>query len=140
MREDRFRRPPVALLTEDDRIGLRPLRIEDADPHFAGCDSQIIVNLGGGVRSRRAQVEAWLSSNAQAWADGSDVVDLGIVELQSDRLVGCVGVQRGLGYLTDGQVNVTYALYPPWRGHGYATRAVQLAITIRWFNDLDGSS
>lgn len=40
------------------------------------------------------------------------------------------GIQRGLEYLSSGQVNLTYALYPQWRGNGYATRAVRLAMQI----------
>lgn len=115
-------------LLEDDRIGLRPLAVSDADAHVAGCDEVIIERLGGGEPSSRRQVEAWLETNARAWAFGGDVVDLGVEDLGTGLLCGCVGVQRGLDYLTKGQVNLTYALYPQWRGRGYATRAVRLAM------------
>ena len=115
-------------LLEDDRIGLRPLAVSDADAHLVGCDEVIIERLGGGKPSSRSQVEAWLETNALAWASGGDVVDLGIEDLGTGLLCGCVGVQRGLDYLGRGQVNLTYALYPQWRGHGYATRAVRLAM------------
>jgi len=116
------------LVLEDDRIGLRPLAVSDADAHLAGCDEVVIERLGGGEPSSRSQIEAWLETNARAWASGGDVVDLGIEDLGTGLLCGCVGVQRGLDYLSTGQVNLTYALYPQWRGHGYATRAVRLAM------------
>lgn len=115
-------------LLRHDRIGLRPLAVADAEAHLAGCDEVIIARLGGGEPSSRGQIEAWLETNAYAWVSAGEVVDLGIEDLGSGLLCGCVGAQRGLDYLTEGQVNLTYALHPQWRGHGYATRAVRLAM------------
>ena len=120
----------TALLLTDEVIGLRPLSVSDADAHLAGCDEVIVERLGGGKPSSRSQIEAWLETNARAWAGGGDVVDLGIEDLTTGLLCGCVGIQRGLDYLDEGQVNLTYALYPQWRGCGYATRAVVLAIAV----------
>lgn len=118
------------LLRTDGRIGLRPLSAADADAHLAGCDEVIIERLGGGEPSTREQIEEWLDANTDAWALRGPVVDVGITDLASMTLCGCVGIQRDLDYLTDGQVNLTYALYPPWRGRGYATRAVRLAMQV----------
>jgi len=59
--------------------------------------------------------------------NGGDAFDLGIEDRQSGLLADCVGSQRGLDYLSVGQVNLTYALYPQCRGRGLASRAVQLA-------------
>lgn len=121
---------PTQLLLTDDRIGLRPLVVSDADAQLAGCDEVIVERLGGGKPSSQRQIEAWLEMNARAWAAGGDVVDLGIEDLTTGLLCGCVGIQRGLDYLSAGQVNLTYALYPQWRGCGYATRAVELAMQV----------
>jgi RimJ/RimL family protein N-acetyltransferase len=118
------------LVLEDDRIGLRPLAVRDVDAHLAGCDQVIIERLGGGEPLSRSQTKVWLETNAREWASGGDVVDLGIEDLGTGLLCGCVGLQRGLDYLSTGQVNLTYALYPQWRGHGYATRAVRLAMQV----------
>lgn len=117
-------------LIEDVTIRLRALRAADADAHLAGCDQVIVDRLGGGTQSTREEVSRWLRQNAQAWADGGDVFDLAIEDRQSGLLAGCVGIQRGLDYLSAGQVNLTYALYPQWRGRGLATRAVRLAMEI----------
>lgn len=73
---------------------------------------------------------AWLSANASAWAEGGLVYDLAVEEVDTDRLAGCVGIQRGLDYLSPGQVNLTYAVYPAWRGRGFATRAVRLSMQV----------
>jgi hypothetical protein len=100
-------------LIEDATIRLRALCTDDAGAHLAGCDQVIIDRLGGGTQSTRDEVSRWLRQNTQAWVNGGDVFDLGIEDRQSGLLAGCVGIQRGLDYLSAGQVNLTYALYPP---------------------------
>ncbi|WP_392543874.1 GNAT family N-acetyltransferase [Oryzobacter telluris] len=120
----------MTLLLDDGTIGLRPLVIDDTAAHLAGCDVLINERLGGGEPPREADVAQWLVGNAQAWEEAGEVVDLGVVDVASGELAGCVGIQRGLDYLRDGQVNLTYALYPGWRGRGYAVRAVRLATRL----------
>lgn len=115
-------------LQSDGRICLRPLSLTDADAHLLGCDEEIIERLCGGQRPSPAQVAQWLEINAVAWTQRGPVVDVGIIDVASGVLCGCVGIQRGLDYLAPGKVNVTYALYPAWRGRGYASRAVKLAL------------
>jgi RimJ/RimL family protein N-acetyltransferase len=114
----------------DEVIQLRPLSPEDAETHLLGCDSAVIDSLGGGQPPSREQVLLWLTQNAAGWANDMPVVDLGIEDRATGALCGTVGIQRGLDYLEQGQVNLTYALYPNWRGHGYATRAVRLAMEV----------
>lgn len=99
-------------LIEDETIRLRALRSDDAGAHLAGCDRIIIDRLGAGSQSTRDEVSRWLRQNAQTWVNGGDVFDLGIEDRQSGLLAGCVGIRRGLDYLSAGQVNLTYALYP----------------------------
>jgi RimJ/RimL family protein N-acetyltransferase len=117
-------------LIEDATIRLRALCSDDAGAHLAGCDRVIIDRLGGGSQPTPDEVSRWLRQNAQAWVNGGEVFDLGIEDRQSGLLAGCVGIQRGLDYLSAGQVNLTYALYPQWRVRGLATRAVRLAMEI----------
>jgi RimJ/RimL family protein N-acetyltransferase len=114
----------------DEVVRLRPLRVSDAAAHLAGCDRAIIDALGGGIPPTPGEIEDWLLFNASAWADAGPVVDLGIVEIASGTLAGCVGIQRGLDYLSPGQVNLSYALYPAFRGRGLATRSVRLAMEV----------
>lgn len=117
-------------LATDSAVLLRPLNAADGAAHFAGCDQEAFDRLSGGQRSTLAEMAAWADSNGQAWAAHSPVVDLGIIDRASGQLAGCVGIQRNLDYLQDGEVNLTYLIYPPWRGQGYATRAVVLAMDV----------
>lgn len=114
----------------DEVIQLRPLSAEDAEAHLAGCDRAIVDSLGGGEPPTEAQVRHWLAGYASAWEEGEPLVDLGIEDKATGALCGSVGMQRGLDYLEPGEVNLTYSLYPSWRGRGYATRAVRLAMEI----------
>ena len=114
----------------DELIQLRPLSADDAEAHLAGCDRAIVDSLGGGEPPTEAQVRHWLTGNASAWVRGEPVVDLGIEDKATGALCGIAGLQRGLDYLEPGEVNLTYSLYPNWRGRGYATRAVRLAMEV----------
>lgn len=114
----------------DEVIQLRPLSADDAEAHLAGCDRAIVDSLGGGEPPTEAQVRHWLTENASAWASGGTLVDLGIEDNATGALCGSVGMQRGLDYLAPGQVNLTYSLYPNWRGRGHATRAVRLVMEV----------
>ncbi len=49
---------------------------------------------------------------------------------EDEELVGTVGIQSGMPYLRDGQVNITYGIYPASRGRGLATRSVLLAMRL----------
>ena len=118
-------------LISDQVIQLRPLSADDAQAHLAGCDRAIMRSIGSvGRRPTEAQVRQWLTRNATAWSCGGPVVDLGIEDKATGVLCGIVGMQRALDYLEPGQVNLTYSLYPMWRGRGYATRAVRLAMAL----------
>lgn len=113
----------------DSVILLRVLSADDAEAHLAGCDRAIVESIGGEPPTE-AQVRNWLTRSESAWVGGEPLVDLGIEDCATGSLCGSVGMQRGLDYLDAGQVNLTYALYPDWRGRGYATRAVRLAMEV----------
>lgn len=113
----------------DSVILLRALSADDAEAHLAGCDRAIVESIGGEPPTE-AQVRHWLTRSESAWVGGEPLVDLGIEDCATGSLCGSVGMQRGLDYLDAGQVNLTYALYPDWRGRGYATRAVRLAMEV----------
>jgi RimJ/RimL family protein N-acetyltransferase len=117
-------------VTSNEVIRLRPLSPHDAEAHQAGCDRAIVDSLGGGQPPNAAQVRHWLAEAEAAWATGGPVVDLGVEDCATGTLCGTVGIQRGLGYLEPGQVNITYSLYPAWRRRGYTTRAVRLAMEV----------
>ena len=99
-------------IASDDEIHLRPLRASDAEAHLSGCDGEIIDRLGGRQVSTLDQMAVWAEANGCAWANGGQVGDLGIEDVQTGQLAGCVRIQRALDDLAPGQVNLTYALYP----------------------------
>lgn len=120
---------PKRLLVTDEVIGLRPLSVQDTAAQMAGEDEEIVHWLSGGRASEQRQREFLLGAEV-AWREGAPVIDVGIDELASEELVGMVGIQSGMPYLRDGQVNITYGLYPRARGRGLATRAVLLAMRL----------
>ena len=126
----RYRMRMSQAVISDEVIRLRPLAVEDVETHLAGCDRVMVDSLSGGELPTQAQVRRWLTTNASAWASDGPVVDLGIEDNPTGSLCGSVGIQRGLDYLEPGQVNLTYSLYPNWRGRGHATRAVRLAMEV----------
>ena len=134
----RYRLLVSRAVIDDEAIRLRPLTAGDAETHLAGCDQVIVDSLGGGEPPKFEQVQHWLAANASAWASDEPVVDLGIEDKATGALCGTVGIQRRLDYLKPGQVNLTYSIYPHWRGRGYATRAVRLAMEVaRRHSDVD---
>lgn len=117
-------------LADDGVAALRPLAPSDADAHLAGVDEAVLRSLGAERRPTADEVSAWLRGSERAWATGGTVLDLGLVDVDADELVGVVGFQRDLDYLAPGQVNLTYTLYAGRRGRGLATRGVALLMTL----------
>lgn len=121
--------PDGPWLIADDVVSLRPLRMDDVEVHEAGHDAEIIRWLSGGTAPRERHLQ-WLEEQAHACGTGAPVVDVGVHHLSLDVLVGTVGLQSATPYLSPGQVNVSYGLYPAHRGQGLATRAVLLGMQL----------
>jgi RimJ/RimL family protein N-acetyltransferase len=113
-------------LPRTTRLRLRPLSVADVEAQLAGQDADIIRWVSG-RRNARDEHLAHLADAHAAWHDGAPMFDLGIELPVDETLVGLVGLQTGMSYLSPGQVNVTYALYPQWRGRGLASEAVEAA-------------
>lgn len=123
-------RVPRAAPTSDGIVLLRLLRPSDLAAHAAGHDAEIVRWTNGGQISTDEQHLAWLARQAQAWLEHGNAVDLGVELIETGELAGVVGLQRGMDYLHDGQTNLTYAVYPAYRGRGLAARAVRLAMSL----------
>jgi RimJ/RimL family protein N-acetyltransferase len=109
----------------DGVVLLKPFTEADITPHVAGEDDEQRhwlwndVNLHSTEEKFARVLERW----SEEWRTRAGHRAWGIRELQSDVLVGSVDIRdRG-----DGSVNVATAVYPDYRGRGYATRAVVLA-------------
>ncbi len=113
----------------DGVIVLRPLGLEDADFHLAGEDEELVRWLNGG-RGTVDSVRGYIARAMDSWAEGGPIFSFGIRIIDADQLVGTIDVQLRQPYLGERQANVAYGLYPLWRGRGFATRAVLLAVAF----------
>ena len=120
------------------RLRLRPLGPDDTAAQVAGEDDEIVRRLSG-QRNTEAGHRDWLVGARQRWESGTDVFDLGIevvdgapgfAPAEFGVLTGMVGLQWGMDYLEPGQLNLTYAVYAPFRGRGVATGGVSMAMEM----------
>lgn len=109
----------------DEVITLSPLRLDDAEAHLAGEDELLVRHLNGGPGTRDS-VEDYLRHCREQWDTSGPLRAFGI--RVGEVLAGTIDLRFGGEGLAPGQVNVAYGLYPPWRGHGLATRAVLLVL------------
>lgn len=120
---------PLLALATDGVVRLRPLDVGDAGAQVAGEDDAMIRWLSGG-RSTLAGQRRSLRRTRAAWDRRDPVFDLGVELVGSGALVGTLRLHAGLDVLRPGEVNVSYGLYPPWRGRGLASRALALGIGV----------
>ncbi|WP_432543470.1 GNAT family N-acetyltransferase [Kineococcus sp. SYSU DK002] len=116
---------PFAVL-RDEVVMLHCLRLQDAAAHLAGEDEDQVRWLNEGHHSTLERVTAWIGENHGEWTNDGPRRHFGIFDEATRALVG--GVEANLGLL-DGapeRVNLSYAIFPAWRGRGLAARAVLL--------------
>jgi len=118
---------PVVL--EGAGVVLRCLRPDDLAAHIAGEDDDTVRWLTEGHRSEPVRTAAWILENRREWATGGPRRHLGICDAGSGVLIGGVEAHLEpppLGTDRPLRVNVSYAVFPGWRGRGVAARAVEL--------------
>ena len=114
----------VPVLT-DGVILLSCLSRQDAAQHRAGEDEDQIRWLSGGPGSMDS-VLRWIDDNRAQWRSGGPRRHFGVRDVATDELVGNAEANLALEGLAPTEVNISYAVFPPWRGHGIARRAVLL--------------
>lgn len=108
----------------DGVIFLRPLHPEGALDHIAGEDDQMAKWLSGG-RSTLETVRSYITSCEEQWRTNGPRRAFGIFDCATSRLIG--SIEANLAYRdAPGQVNVSYGVFPDWRGMGVAQRALDL--------------
>lgn len=113
----------------DDVIVLRPMCPADAGAHLAGEDQELVRWLNDGHASTRVGVEQWIDRCVDSWSSGSPRSTFGVRDARTGELLGMVEANTAADNLIgigDGEANLSYGLYPPGRGRGLATRAVEL--------------
>lgn len=118
---------PEPFSVSDGTVVLRPLTMDDAAAHLAGEDSEFSTWLSGGV-STGETVRRHIERSQALWRDGGPIFAFAICRAGSNDPLGTIDVQLEQPALGSGQANLAYGLYPEGRGHGLATRAVDLAM------------
>ncbi len=106
-------------------IVLRHFRPDDAVTHLQGEDEAISMWLSGGV-STLDSVMRWIESNDDNWANGGPRFAFAI-QTPEGELVGMIEINVDYSHfagLQPGDANVSYGLYPQYRGRGLASSAL----------------
>lgn len=112
----------------DGRVQLRPFQLEDVAAHVAGDDPEQAKWLSGGPSTIEG-TSAWVDKNLKHWENGGPVFNFAVVDLATGQLAGMVEANtdwQRLDGLHEGDANISYALYPKFRGQGLISRAVAL--------------
>lgn len=112
----------------DGIVTLRPLSLGDASDHLAGDDEENVRWLSGAV-SNIDTVTAWILRNQASWKSDGPIRNFGVRDTATDRLAG--NIEAAMNYdnligVNEGEANVSYSIFPEWRGRGYAARAVDV--------------
>lgn len=118
------RTDPRGPVLDDGSVRLRPLALVDVVAWQAGEDDEIRKWFQFPRPSTRADVTRAIRTWRRSWAEGGPVRHFGAWSIDGDALVGGVEVRdRG-----QGSAYLTYLVFAAHRRHGYATRAVRLAV------------
>ncbi|WP_426226008.1 GNAT family N-acetyltransferase [Pseudarthrobacter sp. DSP2-3-2b1] len=117
------------VVLSDGVIVLRPLRVEDAVDHLSGEDAELVRWLNGGPGTTES-VQRHFEHVEQMWANHGPIFTFAIRLATDESLVGTIDVQLNQATYRSDQANLAYGLYPQWRGRGFATRAVNLALAF----------
>ena len=106
-------------------VVLRHFRPSDALTHLRGEDEAISRWLSGGV-STEESVLRWIQSNEDNWSSEGPRFAFAI-QTPVGELVGMIEINVDYSHfagLEPGDANVSYGLYPQYRGRGLATSAL----------------
>ena len=109
----------------DGVVVLSALTVDDAPALVAGEDDELVRRLTGG-RSTLATAERYIGACAVDWHRRGPTLSWGIRAEVGGALAGTVDVALRFPELGPGAANVSYGVFPHWRGRGFAARAVEL--------------
>jgi RimJ/RimL family protein N-acetyltransferase len=103
---------------------LRPLQAEEAAHHLAGEDDEIAKWLSGG-RSTLGNVQDYITRCHENWRNNGPLRAFGVFDCRTGQLIG--SIEANLAYILEpDQVNVSYSVFPEWRGQGVTLRVLDL--------------
>ncbi|MFB6504747.1 MULTISPECIES: GNAT family N-acetyltransferase [unclassified Streptomyces] len=109
----------------DGIVALSPPGPDDVDAHLAGED-ELQIRWLSEKPATRADIEAYFRRCAEQWSVRGPLRAFGIRSADRSTLMGYIDLRFDVAGLAPGQANISYTLYPDWRGRGLATRAVRL--------------
>jgi hypothetical protein len=113
----------------DGVIFLRPLCREDDTDFRAGEDDAIAERLSGG-RSTPVPVQSYITSCQEHWHVQGPRRAFGTVDAASKTLIGSIEANLALA-AGAGQVNISFGVFPDWRGRGMLTVLRTLRMILR---------
>lgn len=117
--------------SDEPPVVLRHFDLDDAFTHLEGEDEATSRWLSGGV-STEELVMRWIRSNEDNWSSDGPRFAFAIQTLVGE-LVGVIEVNVDFSHFAGpapGDANVSYGLYPQYRGRGLASSAL---LTVRDF-------
>jgi RimJ/RimL family protein N-acetyltransferase len=121
----------------DGVVLLRPLSRPDAHDHLAGEDEELVRWLNGGPGTVET-VARHIAAAQEMWMAGGPTLSFAIRSARDGWLAGTIDIQLQPDHAPRGFANLAYGLYAPFRGRGWASRAVEL--TVEFLGRCDGAS
>jgi RimJ/RimL family protein N-acetyltransferase len=115
----------VAPELTDGVVVLSALTLEDAPALVAGEDDELVRRLAGGPWTI-ATAAAHIRRCADEWARAGPGLTWGIRDAVGGELAGTVEALLRFPELEPGAANLSYGVFPRWRGRGFAAGAVEL--------------
>ncbi len=119
----------VAPELTDGVIVLSAMTLEDVPALVAGEDDELVARLSGGPSTpatAQRYVEACTADWRGDWYRAGAGLSWGIRDAATSCLAGTAEIQLRFSELEAGAANLSYGVFPAWRGRGYAGRAVEL--------------
>jgi RimJ/RimL family protein N-acetyltransferase len=124
-------------MSADGSVALRPRRLDDVAAQIAGQDDEITRWLDWPEPTEDG-VRAMVEASMRAWDAGGPRFDFSITDAVTGEVAGVASLNLADPVLDPGEVNLAYAVYPRWRGRGWAGRTVELL--CRWARENTGAA
>lgn len=112
-------------MLETDRIILRPMKAEDAQPIFAMRSDPDVMRFIRAPITKRAEAENWVKLVSSRWT-AEKIGFCALIEKQSENFLGWCGLWR---LEETGETEVGYAIAKEFWRRGYAVEAAQAFLT-----------
>lgn len=116
----------------DDLIELKPYQLEDAKTQLENEDKEHWKWLSGG-KSTLEGIENWILKNQENFKNNGPRFAFAIWDKSLNQIVGMVEFNedyKSLEGVDEGEANISYGIYPRFRGKRYAAGAVNLVCEL----------